>query len=201
MLNLNCSPIFLQMCFQNTLVNFGSQYDTIIFHNPWCIHHSLRKKLCGRQSGYGFHNRYHVCQLGIPIYHHQDGIVPLWLDMKFMDILCHGNTIGMINNGCRSPTCFWQEHWITWYAWRMIPLSHHYMVGFFLMYIREKTILFFFQLTLWHIHVTLLILEQSIHQLYLFKCLAFTKHTLKVLCFVVVFISLPYLVSQVFFHY
>ena len=35
--------------------------------------------LCGLQRGCGSHNRHHVCQLGKPHYHHQDGIISLWL--------------------------------------------------------------------------------------------------------------------------
>jgi hypothetical protein len=35
--------------------------------------------LCGLQRGCGSHNRHHVCQLGKPHYHHEDGIISLWL--------------------------------------------------------------------------------------------------------------------------
>jgi hypothetical protein len=45
--------------------------------------------LCGLQRGYGSHDRHHVCQLGKPSYHHQDGIISLWLQQTCYQVHAH----------------------------------------------------------------------------------------------------------------
>ena len=55
----------------------------LIRHNhswqPMVPQPTFEKRLCGFQRGGGFHNRHHVCQLGKPLYHQQDGIILMWL--------------------------------------------------------------------------------------------------------------------------
>ena len=58
-------------------------WQTVV-HTP-CI----EKGLYGLQRGCGSNNRHHVCQLGKPLYHHQDGIIPLWLRQTFDEIHAH----------------------------------------------------------------------------------------------------------------
>jgi hypothetical protein len=45
--------------------------------------------LCGLQRGCGSHNWHHVCQLGKPHYHHQDGITSLWLRQICDEVHAH----------------------------------------------------------------------------------------------------------------
>ena len=45
--------------------------------------------LCGLQRGCGSHNWHHVCQLGKPQYHHQDGITSLWLRQICDEVHAH----------------------------------------------------------------------------------------------------------------
>jgi hypothetical protein len=45
--------------------------------------------LCGLQRGCSSHNRHHVCQFGKPHYHHQDGIIFLWLRQTYDEVHAH----------------------------------------------------------------------------------------------------------------
>ena len=49
------------------------------FRQPVVPPPTFENWLCGLQRGCGFHNWHHVCQLGKPHYHHQDGIIFFWL--------------------------------------------------------------------------------------------------------------------------
>ena len=42
--------------------------------------------LYGLQRGCGFHNWHYMCQLGKPLYHHQDDIISLWLRQNFDEV-------------------------------------------------------------------------------------------------------------------
>jgi hypothetical protein len=78
-LNFDFIMTFLAKCIQNAFVIFR----ILIRHNhsqqPVVPPPTFENWLCGLQRGCGSHNWHHVCQLGKPHYHHQDGIISSWL--------------------------------------------------------------------------------------------------------------------------
>jgi hypothetical protein len=70
--------------------------------------------LCGLQRGCGFHNWHHTCQLGKPLYHHQGGIIYLWLRQTCDEV--HAYTM---------PWSRWDRQWSQKSAMLLVRGSVH----------------------------------------------------------------------------
>jgi hypothetical protein len=61
------------ICELQILIRYNHSWQPVVF--PLTFENCL----CGLQRGCGSHIWHHVCQLGKRHYHHQDGIILLWL--------------------------------------------------------------------------------------------------------------------------
>jgi hypothetical protein len=106
---------------------------------------SIEGGLCGPQRSCGSHNRHHVCQLGKPLYHHQDGITPLWFRQTCDEVYAHTMpwprrvrkrlqeaALLLVRGSVHlafHPSLY-KVGYIIFYARPKVPIRHHSMVVF-----------------------------------------------------------------------